>query len=148
VPGPRFPLLPHEGCNVEIGLAGPLVDEDAFPVDKRLASVGRADDDAVACGLDLELTPRSEVKPLSQWLGHDEPAGRINGSSHAKNDIALHGNAQKHKRGPYVSSQSQRSRKSEIECHDHASLCGRNRNDFFVWNRLQSPLAEVDSVMA
>ncbi len=53
-----------------------------------------------------------------------------------------------HKRRPYVSSQSQRSRESEIECHNRASLCGRDRNNFFVWNRLQAPLAEVDSVVA
>jgi hypothetical protein len=95
LPGPRFPLLPYEGRNVEIGLAVPVVDEDAFPVDKRLASVGRADDDAVARGLDLELAPRSEVKPLPQWLGYDEPAGRINGSFHTKMvlHLALYGNA-------------------------------------------------------
>ena len=60
-----------------------MVDEDAFLVDKRLASVGRADDDAIARRLDLKLASRSEVEPLPQWLGHDEPAGRINGNFHA-----------------------------------------------------------------
>lgn len=66
-----------------------MVNEHAPLADERRPAVGGADDHAVRRGFDLELAPGDEVKLIAERLGHDEPAGGINGSFHAKMVFAM-----------------------------------------------------------
>ena len=61
-----------------------MVHEHALPADKRRPAVGGADQHAVAHGLDLELTSRGEMKLIAKRFRHDQSAGHINGSFHAR----------------------------------------------------------------
>ena len=82
MPGSRLALLPNECRDVDIHRLRTVVHEHAPLADERGPAAGWADDDAVARGLDFEFAPRDEVKPIAERLGHDEPAGGINGSFH------------------------------------------------------------------
>lgn len=84
MPRPRLAFLPHECRNVDLGHLWPMVHEHALPADKRRPAVGGADQHAVAHRLDLQFTSRGEMKLIAKRFRHDQAAGHINGSFHAK----------------------------------------------------------------